>query len=47
VDRFAWLYRRHMDREAAVVLPFALKALSEQQQAALGERMAVRRATAR
>jgi hemerythrin-like domain-containing protein len=47
VERFAWLYRRHMDREAAAVLPFAREALSEPQKAALGERMALRRATAR
>jgi hemerythrin-like domain-containing protein len=47
VDRFAWLYRRHMDREAAAVLPFAREALSDEQQAALGERMAGRRTGAR
>jgi hemerythrin-like domain-containing protein len=47
VARFAWLYRRHMEREAGAVLPFARSALSEGQQAALGERMALRRATAR
>ncbi|MGH8733107.1 MAG: hemerythrin domain-containing protein [Burkholderiales bacterium] len=47
IDRFAWLYRRHMDREAAVVLPFAREALSVEHQAALGERMAVRRRSAR
>lgn len=47
VDRFAWLYRRHMDRETAVVLPFAREALSQEQQAALGERMAARRSVAR
>jgi hemerythrin-like domain-containing protein len=47
VDRFAWLYRRHMDREAAAVLPFAREALSDEQQAALGERMAGRRIRAR
>jgi len=44
VERFAWLYRRHMDREAAAVLPFAREALSAGQRAALGERMDRRRA---
>lgn len=43
VARFAWLYRRHMDREGAAVLPFAREALDEAQCAALGERMAARR----
>jgi hemerythrin-like domain-containing protein len=43
VSRFAWLYRRHMDREAAAVLPFAKQALSAEQRAGLGERMAQRR----
>lgn len=43
VARFCWLYRRHMDRETAAVLPFAKQALSAQQRAALGERMAARR----
>jgi hemerythrin-like domain-containing protein len=43
VARFAWLYRRHMDREAAAVLPFARQALSTEQRAALGARMAARR----
>jgi pyridoxamine 5'-phosphate oxidase len=43
VARFAWLYRRHMDREGAAVLPFAREALDEAQRAALGERMAARR----
>jgi hemerythrin-like domain-containing protein len=43
VARFAWLYRRHMDREATAVLPFAREALDEAQRAALGERMAARR----
>ena len=43
VARFAWLYRRHMEREAAAVLPFARQALAAAQRAALGERMAARR----
>jgi len=46
VARFAWLYRRHMDREAAAVLPFAREVLDEGQRAALGERMAARRKSA-
>ena len=43
VARFAWLYRRHMERETAAVLPFAREALGEGERAALGERMAARR----
>jgi hemerythrin-like domain-containing protein len=46
VARFAWLYRRHMDREATAVLPFAREALDPGQRASLGERMAARRKTA-
>ena len=40
---FAWLNRRHMEKEAALVLPFAKEALDAQARAALGERMAARR----
>jgi hemerythrin-like domain-containing protein len=43
VARFAWLYRRHMDREATAVLPFARQALDSSERAALGKRMAARR----
>ena len=43
VGRFAWLYRRHMEKESALVLPFAREAVSETDRAALGERMAARR----
>jgi hemerythrin-like domain-containing protein len=43
VARFAWLYRRHMDREGAAVLPFAREALTAEERAALGIRMAARR----
>ncbi len=43
VARFAWLYRRHMDREAAAVLPYARHCLELAERAALGERMAARR----
>lgn len=46
VMRFAWLYRRHMQYEAAAVLPFAAEALSEEQRAALARRMAARRTVA-
>ena len=46
VGRFAWLYRRHMDREGAAVLPFAREALAPAERAALGSRMAARRRTA-
>lgn len=40
---FAWLYRRHIEKEAAVVLPFARQALDPRERAALGQRMAARR----
>ena len=43
-ERFAWLYRRHMDREAQLVLPFAREALGPEERAELGARMAARRA---
>jgi pyridoxamine 5'-phosphate oxidase len=43
VTRFAWLYRRHMDREGTAVLPFAREVLDAAERAALGERMAARR----
>jgi len=43
VARFAWLYRRHMEKEAALVLPFAREAISETERALLGSRMAARR----
>jgi len=42
--RFAWLYRRHMDRETMLVLPFAREALAAGECAELGRRMAERRA---
>jgi iron-sulfur cluster repair protein YtfE (RIC family) len=47
VTRFAWLYRRHMDREGAAVLPYARQSLGERERAELGERMAARRTTAK
>lgn len=46
VARFAWLYRRHMDRESAALLPFAREALDAEERAALGARMAARRGKA-
>ena len=42
-ERFAWLHRRHMDREAQLVLPFAREALGAEERAELGARMAARR----
>jgi hemerythrin-like domain-containing protein len=42
-ERFAWLYRRHMDREALLVLPFAREALGAGERVELGARMAARR----
>jgi hemerythrin-like domain-containing protein len=42
-ERFAWVYRRHMDREAQLVLPFAREALKPEERAELGARMAARR----
>ena len=43
VAPFAWLYRRHMEKESALVLPFAREAIGEVERAALGGRMAARR----
>jgi hemerythrin-like domain-containing protein len=43
IERFAWLYRRHMERESMLVLPFAAEILDATQRAALGERMSARR----
>jgi hemerythrin-like domain-containing protein len=43
VARFAWLYRRHMDRESAALIPFAREALDAEERAAFGTRMAARR----
>jgi|1185.fasta_scaffold00886_1 hemerythrin-like domain-containing protein len=40
---FCWLYRRHMARESAAILPFAREALDALERGALGERMAARR----
>ena len=46
VTRFAWLYRRHMEREGAAVMPFARETLRDDERAALGRRMAGRRSKA-
>jgi hemerythrin-like domain-containing protein len=43
VAPFAWLYRRHMEKESALVLPFAREAIGETARAELGSRMAARR----
>ena len=43
VSGFAWLYRRHLEKESAIVLPFAREALSTEECEELGKRMAVRR----
>jgi hemerythrin-like domain-containing protein len=43
VARFAWLQRRHMDRETSTLLPFAREALDAAERKALGLRMAARR----
>lgn len=43
VDGFAWLYRRHLEKESAIVLPFAREVLRPRECAAFGERMAARR----
>ena len=43
--RFAWLYRRHMDRETQLVLPFARQALGTKERAELGARLGEHRST--
>jgi hemerythrin-like domain-containing protein len=43
VARFAWLYRRHMERESRLLLPFASAVLEREERAELGARMAARR----
>ena len=43
VAPFAWLYRRHMEKESALVLPFARETIGETARAELGGRMAARR----
>lgn len=45
VARFTWLYRRHMEREGLLILPFAREALSAQDLAELAQRMEGRRAS--
>lgn len=41
---FTWLYRRHLEKESALILPFAREVLGAAECAAFGERMAARRA---
>jgi hemerythrin-like domain-containing protein len=43
VARFAWLQRRHIDRESSALLPFARETLDLAERAELGRRMAARR----
>ena len=43
VAHFAWLYRRHITREEALVFGFAAEALAPAERAELGARMAARR----
>jgi hemerythrin-like domain-containing protein len=43
VAHFAWLYRRHIMREEALAFGFAAEALTGEERAALGARMARRR----
>jgi hemerythrin-like domain-containing protein len=43
---FCWLYRRHLEKETAAILPFAKEALDALERGALGERMAARRRNA-
>ena len=45
VERFAWVYRRHMELEHAAILPYAREALGAAERATLGARMAARRRT--
>ena len=40
---FCWLYRKHVQKETAAILPFAREALDALERGALGERMAARR----
>jgi hemerythrin-like domain-containing protein len=46
VERFAWVYRKHMSVESEFVLPFARETLTEAQRARLGASMAARRGAA-
>ena len=46
VERFAWLQRRHIERETSALLPFAREALELAERAELGRRMAARRTAA-
>jgi hemerythrin-like domain-containing protein len=43
VTRFAWIYRRHMQLESDLLLPYARRVIESSQRAMLGARMAERR----
>lgn len=43
VTRFAWIYRRHMQLESDLLLPYARQVIESGQRAMLGTRMAERR----
>jgi hemerythrin-like domain-containing protein len=47
VTRFAWLYRRHMERESLLVFPFANEVVRQEERSELGKRMAARRGAPR
>ena len=38
IARFAWIYRRHIERETQMLVPFAREALTPQERARLAER---------
>ena len=42
IARFAWIYRRHIERETQLVAPFAREALTPEERAGLAVRMAAR-----
>jgi hemerythrin-like domain-containing protein len=42
IARFAWIYRRHIDRETQLVVPFAREVLTPEERAELSARMAAR-----
>lgn len=42
IARFAWIYRRHIERETRLLVPFAREALTPEERAELGARMAAR-----
>jgi hemerythrin-like domain-containing protein len=42
ITRFAWIYRRHIERESQFVVPFAREALTPEERAELAARMSAR-----